>query len=499
MPDLNSRSREIKTLVAEDNLNRAIRRLLDFIRDYCEGSSIQSDAILVSAGHKRLVREERMNMIDFEAASRSRNKIIDQVLGVLREAVEFCKAMMPKQNQAATAAAPAPPPPTQTIVNKQEEVVPEKAPEDVVPEVVPPAPPIEEPPKVSSGGGPAGGGPDLAPPTPPPPAPPPPPSPVQPLVSTPARAPVASMQPVCYTKNLHKIYRKSGFHLENVNLQIGKSEILGVVGENGNGKTTLFKILAGELKQDQGEIHYPDFAHELSGKIDWIEAKHHIAYVSQELPRWHGPLIDNLLYEAANYGLKGNQGRKEVEFLVHRLGLVDFLQMKWDQLSGGYKLRFSLAKALIKKPKFMVLDEPFANLDINAQTLVMNDLRDLSNSTKYPVSIVISSQHLHEIEYIADKILFIRAGKPIFYGKKTDLGADRRYNFYEIQSELSKEEIMNKLRNIKVVDVITDAMYTQVVTPLECDCNTFLQEMLHQGLPVGYFRDISKSTKKLFV
>lgn len=236
-----------------------------------------------------------------------------------------------------------------------------------------------------------------------------------------------------------------------------------------------------------------------SDNLDWIKIKYNIAYVEQELPKWFGSLKDNLHYEASFYNTYGNQNRQEVDFIIHRLGLTEHVNKRWHQLSGGYKLRFSLAKAFIRKPKLLVLDEPLANLDTKAKNTVLNDLRDLANSGKHPLSILISSQDLHEIEFISDKILFIKDGKPVFYGLKDDLGSERKYNYFEIQTKLKKEDLIRILDNLKIVDVIHESMYVQIVTPLEITSEIVVKELLKNDLPITYFRDISNSTKRLFI
>ncbi len=151
--------------------------------------------------------------------------------------------------------------------------------------------------------------------------------------------------------------------------------------------------------------------------MDWIKIKNQIAYVKQEIPKWHGSLRENLHFDSI-HGIKGLQNKKDVDFILHRLGLIEYQNREWNELSGGFKLRFTLAKALVWKPSLIILDEPLANLDIHAQILVLNDLRDLANSSKYPVSIVISSQHLHEVEHIANKTSLFEVWRPVLWQYK---------------------------------------------------------------------------------
>ena len=188
---------------------------------------------------------------------------------------------------------------------------------------------------------------------------------------------------VIILRGIDKAFPTNRFHLKNVDAEFKLGEITGIVGPNANGKSTLMRIAVGELKADKGDLTFPYFE-KGNPNLNWDVLKHLISYVPQELPRWQGELKDNLRYEAALHGIYGKENELEVDFIIERLGLTRYKNAHWSQLSGGYKLRFALAKALIWKPIIMVLDEPLANLDVNAQTLVLNDLKDLAHSFLNP-------------------------------------------------------------------------------------------------------------------
>lgn len=305
---------------------------------------------------------------------------------------------------------------------------------------------------------------------------------------------------VCETEGITKTFKKSGFNLANIAVSFSLGEITGVVGENGNGKTTLFRILVGELASDGGSIHYPYIQQQLHNqKFDWGAIKQHIAFISQDIPKWFGSVRDNLHYELAIHGIKGQENDDEVDYIIYRLGLEEHQNKSWSQLSGGYKLRFALARALVWKPQFLVIDEPLANLDIKAQLVILNDLRDLANSYRYPLSIVISSQHLHEIENVSDNIIFLRQGEVVYYGKTNELGKERDENTFEFKTTLSLEEIEKRLAGLEYYHIENTGQEYIISTPLDVTYNELLAKFLAAGIEIEYFRNISQSTKKLFV
>ncbi len=305
---------------------------------------------------------------------------------------------------------------------------------------------------------------------------------------------------VCEGRNINKVFRRGGFGLKDIDFCFRLGEITGVVGENGNGKTTLFRIAVGELAADSGVLHFPYIEGQAGVTTgNWERIKEHIAFIPQDIERWYGSVKDNLHYELAVHGILDKENLEEVEYIIYRLGLEKHQNKSWNQLSGGYKLRFALARALVWKPKLLVIDEPLANLDIKAQLIILNDLRDLANSYRYPLSIVISSQHLHEIENVSDRIIFLKEGNMIFNGRVDELGNERQENTFEFASDLSVEELERRLAGFEYYSLENTGLAYVIRTPLSITYQELFQIFLKAEIPIGYFRDISQSTKKLFV
>ena len=296
---------------------------------------------------------------------------------------------------------------------------------------------------------------------------------------------------------LGKTYKKSGFTLDDVNMTLRRGEITGVVGENANGKTTLFRMVAGELKHDEGHLSFPTLSHNGEG-IDWAAVREEIAYVPQELPKWYGSLLQNIQYAASLHGIRGTENREEVDFIIERMGLQEHLGKSWNQLSGGFKLRFSLARALVWKPKLLLLDEPLGNLDFKAQLVVLRDLQDLAGSLRYPMAVLISSQHLHEVEAVADDILFLHQGEVVYNGSIDDLGTARKYNTFELGVEASEKTLIEALADFSYKQLYHSGLSFVLTTPLQVKGNDLVQKLVEEGIQIEYFRDISGSIKQLF-
>ncbi len=288
---------------------------------------------------------------------------------------------------------------------------------------------------------------------------------------------------------------KSPFQLHPVSFQLHLGEITGVVGENGNGKTTLLRMVAGLLSISSGTIEYPALN---NTGTNYYDAKNKFAFIPQRIAKWHGTLMENLMFFATIHNIKGSENYRQIEYILFRLGLDKFRDLTWNEISSGYRMRFELAKMLLWRPHLLILDEPLANLDINAQQLFLQDLKFFSQSQSYPLSIIFSSQQLHEVERVADNIIFIRQGKTIYNGKQIEFGINREVNSFEVAGAFSLLELqicLQTIPNCKIEDAGT-ALIIRVSKDYEWF--SIVELISKHKLQLNYFRDISQSTRQLF-
>ncbi len=213
--------------------------------------------------------------------------------------------------------------------------------------------------------------------------------------------------------NLKKNYDKK-VAVNNLNFQIQKGEIIGLLGPNGCGKTTTIAMILGLLKPTSGQVI-------INGKNiekERIYLLNQMNFISPyvELPK-KLTVKENLEVYARLYGVK--KINYKIKTLSDQLRLNDFLNKKTGELSSGQKNRISLAKALINDPEILLLDEPTASLDPEIGDYIRSFIENYCSNKK--ISILLASHNMNEVERLCNKIMMMKNGSIIDDGSPNEL------------------------------------------------------------------------------
>lgn len=296
-------------------------------------------------------------------------------------------------------------------------------------------------------------------------------------------------QTIISVKNLKKVYN-SAFALGPINLDIKTGEIIGLVGENGNGKTTLLRSLCGELHPTSGTINY-QFQFD-----DLYELRTKLVYIPQRTDTWRGSMYENLEFTASCYGYLPEENNLVVDLVITRLGLRKFRNHFWNNLSSGYKMRFELARMLLRKPKILLIDEPLANLDILAQQTILDDFRNIANSAFRPIAIVLSSQQLYEVEKTSNQVVFLKRGSQKNLQAENDA---TRNCVIEFESSLGLSELKQVFAVLEIISLEQNGGTFIATFPEHISINDFMKTVVNYSVPLSYMRNISNSTRRFFV
>lgn len=294
-----------------------------------------------------------------------------------------------------------------------------------------------------------------------------------------------------------KTYGSAAFALGPINMELTQGEILGLVGENGNGKTTLLRILCGELYPSSGEIIY-NFQ-----SVDQFDLRTQLVYIPQRTDTWYGSMFENLQFTAACYGYKPEENEMITELIISRLGLRKFRNHSWKSLSSGYKMRFELARMLLRKPKILLIDEPLANLDILAQQTVLEDFRAIAKSPFRPIGIVLSSQQLYEVEKTSDQVIFLKQGKQKNLHAVATVENETKKTenklIIEFESDWTQKELGELFAKSNLISLQFNGGTYIATFPESMNIHGFMSILISNKIPILYLRNISNSTRRFFV
>lgn len=298
---------------------------------------------------------------------------------------------------------------------------------------------------------------------------------------------------VLRARNIMKSYGSNRFSLGPVSVEINKGQVYGLVGENGNGKTTLLRILAKEISYNEGELNY-SFNDQPENDFD-LRTK--LVYIPQRTEKWYGRLKDNLKFVLSNYGISPEENETRTLMMIARLGLWNYKHLKWSELSSGYKMRFELARTLLRKPEILLLDEPLANLDVLAQQVILEDLKSIANSVNNPIALILSSQQLYEVEKISDKVIFLKNGQ---YKDNSELqNTENSHLIIEIDTPESREKLLEIFRDFNPEKLNFNGGIFVAYFPSETKFSEVMKALGNAGAEIVYIRNISSSTRRFFV
>ncbi len=209
--------------------------------------------------------------------------------------------------------------------------------------------------------------------------------------------------------------------VHDISLELSSGEIVGLLGPNGAGKTTTFYMIVGLIKSDKGRIYIDD--KDITTEPIHKRFEYGISYLPQEPSIFRDmTAVDNInAVLEVDDRLNKSQRLEILDSLIHKFDLEKFLDTKGVQLSGGERRRVEIARALALKPKFLLLDEPFAGIDPISVIDIQKIIKVLSEEN---IGILITDHNVRETLKICDKSYVINSGKVLASGKSRQLVKD---------------------------------------------------------------------------
>lgn len=216
-------------------------------------------------------------------------------------------------------------------------------------------------------------------------------------------------------KNLKKTYSNGVTALKGVSLEIPEGDFFALLGPNGAGKTTIIGITTGLVNKTSGTVEV--FGHNIDTAVEL--AKMQIGLVGQEVN--FNPFektLNIVVNQAGYYGIPRNIAIPRAKKILTDLGLGDKIDQNAMTLSGGMKRRLMIARALVSEPRFLILDEPTAGVDVELRRGMWEYLTGLSKSG---LTILLTTHYLEEAEQLCKHVAIINKGEIVAQGTMEDV------------------------------------------------------------------------------
>ncbi len=216
--------------------------------------------------------------------------------------------------------------------------------------------------------------------------------------------------PALSIKDLKKTYSNGVVALKGVSLDVQQGDFFALLGPNGAGKTTIIGVVVGLVNKTGGIVEI--FGENIENNPDGVKA--HIGVVQQEVN--FNPFekcIDVVVNQAGYYGIPRKEAIPRAEQLLKDLGLWEKRDQNGLTLSGGMKRRLMIARALVHEPRFLILDEPTAGVDVELRREMWDYLRAINARG---VTILLTTHYLEEAEQLCKHVAIINKGEIVAKG-----------------------------------------------------------------------------------
>ena len=290
--------------------------------------------------------------------------------------------------------------------------------------------------------------------------------------------------------NLQKVYSNDVVALKGIDLKVSEGDFFALLGPNGAGKSSTIGIIGSLVNKTAGSVKI--FGIDIDENFP--EAKRMLGVVAQEV-NFGGfeRVLDIVVTQGGYYGIPAKEGLIKAESVMNRLGLWD---KRFDQartLSGGYKRRLMIAKALIHEPKLLILDEPTAGVDIELRREMWEFLKEInSNGT----TIILTTHYLEEAEQLCKNIAIIDHGEIVENTSMKDLLS--RLDVQGFVLDLDKP--ISEAPDIEGFSLRLDDPTTLVAAvPKESNINDLFKLLSDKSIQVNSMRNESNRLEELFI
>ncbi|WP_296243439.1 MULTISPECIES: ABC transporter ATP-binding protein [unclassified Psychrobacter] len=298
--------------------------------------------------------------------------------------------------------------------------------------------------------------------------------------------------PALSIQNLSKTYGNGFSALKDVSLTVPQGGFFALLGPNGAGKSTMIGIISSLFKPTAGSVRI--FGTDLLAEPS--KAKQFLGVVPQEFNFNQFEKVEDILITQAGYfGIAAKESKPRAEKLLKALGLWDKRDNKARELSGGMKRRLMIARALIHKPKLLILDEPTAGVDIELRRSMWEFMQQIN--VEENTTIILTTHYLEEAEQLCKRIAILDHGEIRINTEMKDLLAQLSVETFVFDLAVPLTE---KIILTGVTDTLQPDDLTLEVTLTEGESlNGVFEQLSKQGVSVASMRNKANRLEELFM
>ena len=290
--------------------------------------------------------------------------------------------------------------------------------------------------------------------------------------------------------NLKKIYDSGTVALKGINLSVAEGDFFALLGPNGAGKSSTIGIIGSLITKSDGKVKIFD----IDIDENFPEAKRMLGVVSQEINfNNFEKVIDIVVTQAGFYGIPLATAKEKTETVLKRLGLWDKRDEQARNLSGGFKRRLMIAKALIHEPKLLILNWPIAGVDIELRRENCDFLREHNEAG---ITIILTTHYLEEAEQLCKNIAIIDHGDLVENTSMKNLLSrlDVQSFILDVDQPLT---LAPSIANFSIA--LDDPLTLNVAVQKDQSINDLFKELSKQGIQVNSLRNESNRLEEMFI
>jgi len=275
--------------------------------------------------------------------------------------------------------------------------------------------------------------------------------------------------------------------VDDISFSVSAGQIFGLVGPNGAGKTTTLRIILNIMRPDSGEVLYNQT---IRSKLK----RSLFGYLPEERGLYQrARVLDLLVYFGVLNRLSHHRAGVEAIRLLDKLGLVEYTNIRINELSKGMQQKIQFIAASLHDPEVIILDEPFSGLDPVNQMVLRDMIKQFKEEGKI---IILSSHNMPEVERLSDHICLINQGKIIRQGSLDEIKKDYNEESYYIESDND----LTFLRDIKIIDIIEEHNRSCKFTPRGKDSeNKKIVNEIISNVEIKKFYRIEPTLNDIFI